>query len=61
MAKVPSPLDHLPVMYWEAWSAVAEKLAAKRALEAAASKPWWLDQEVSEPRAVPRQAHRDRP
>jgi hypothetical protein len=42
-------------MYWEAWSALAEKLAAKRALEAAASNPWWLDQDVSEARAVSRQ------
>jgi hypothetical protein len=61
MAKVPSPLDHLPVMYWEAWSALAEKLAAKQALEAAASKPWWLDQEASGARAVPHQTRRHRP
>jgi hypothetical protein len=60
MVKIPSPLDHLPVLYWEAWAGLAEKLAAKQALKAAASKPWWLDQEVSEPQAVPRRTHRHR-
>jgi hypothetical protein len=44
MAKILDPLDCLPARHREAWAALAEKLAGKAAMEAATSKPWWLEE-----------------